>query len=148
MLFVSLLSCRKFDALTPITRCRPLRIIAILLCLLVTVNGEEYELNNGRKIPALGLGTAKVSNVRILYCAPPSTRYIVCVHRLLQAVGLQEVVKTAVDMGYRLIDTASLYKNEAVIGKGLKEVFQGNKTRREDLFIVSKVSYRAQSNPW
>jgi diketogulonate reductase-like aldo/keto reductase len=49
------------------------------------------------------------------------------------------VVKAAIlEHGYRLIDTASFYKNEEGIGRALKECFaQGIK--REDIFITTKI---------
>ena len=42
-------------------------------------------------------------------------------------------------MGYRHIDTAYLYRNEAAIGRVLKKWIDGGKVKREELFIVTKV---------
>lgn len=44
-------------------------------------------------------------------------------------------VKTALDVGYRHIDTASVYENEYGIGKAIKQ----SSVPREDLFVTSKV---------
>jgi diketogulonate reductase-like aldo/keto reductase len=44
-------------------------------------------------------------------------------------------VKQAIDVGYRLIDTAAVYKNEAGVGQAIKEA----SVTREDLFITTKV---------
>lgn len=48
-------------------------------------------------------------------------------------------VKTALDVGYRHIDTAFLYENETVIGKVLQEYFSSGKLKREEVFITSKL---------
>lgn len=48
-------------------------------------------------------------------------------------------VKAAIEAGYRHIDTAYIYRNEAAIGSALKEVLAEGKLRREDLFITSKL---------
>jgi diketogulonate reductase-like aldo/keto reductase len=48
-------------------------------------------------------------------------------------------VNEALEAGYRMIDTAYVYKNEAAIGKVLKEWLESGKIKREDIFITSKV---------
>ncbi len=47
-------------------------------------------------------------------------------------------LRAALDDGYRLIDTAFAYGNEAVIGKVLHEYISDGKIKREDLFITTK----------
>lgn len=74
---------------------------------------ETYELSNGVKIPKLGLGTWFIEDDK----AP-------------------EAVREAVKQGYRLIDTAQAYMNEAGIGKGVKTA----DIPREELFVASKVA--------
>ncbi|MEI3607229.1 aldo/keto reductase [Pseudogracilibacillus sp. SE30717A] len=69
-------------------------------------------LNNGIKMPQLGLGVWKI---------PDETA--------------ATVVKEAIDVGYRLIDTAKVYQNESGVGEGLKQV----SVPREELFITTKV---------
>lgn len=55
-----------------------------------------YELSNGLKIPLFGLGTYRLStNVA------------------------QNSVEVALKDGYRLIDTANVYRNEEGVGKGI-----------------------------
>ncbi|OQV18355.1 1,5-anhydro-D-fructose reductase [Hypsibius exemplaris] len=76
----------------------------------------QLTLNNGLKIPILGLGT---------WQAKPGE------------VG--RAVEDALDIGYRHLDCALLYDNEAEIGEAIKKkIAQGVITRR-DLFITSKL---------
>ncbi|KIH62374.1 oxidoreductase, aldo/keto reductase family protein, partial [Ancylostoma duodenale] len=58
---------------------------------------------------------------------------------------LTAALKTALDSGYRLIDTAFVYQNEAVIGKVLQEYFKSGKLKREDIFITSKLPLTAHA---
>lgn len=74
----------------------------------------SFTLRNGVKMPYLGLGTYKSDT---------------------DGNEVADVVKVALELGYRHIDTASVYKNETGIGKGIKE----STVPREELFIVSKV---------
>ncbi|CCH45476.1 Aldo-keto reductase family 1 member [Wickerhamomyces ciferrii] len=79
---------------------------------------RTIELNDGNKIPALGLGSA----------TPPEDH-----QRLIDAV------KAAVRAGIRHIDTAWYYGSEPYIGQALKELFDNGEVQRKDLFITSKV---------
>ena len=69
-------------------------------------------LNNGLKMPRLGLGTMTLTG----------------------DVGIRSVAE-AIGMGYRLIDTAMIYTNEVEVGKGIKE----SGIAREKLFVTSKL---------
>lgn len=53
--------------------------------------------------------------------------------------SIQGAVEAAIAAGYRHIDTAYSYSNEADIGKALRAKMQQGIIRREDMFIVSKV---------
>jgi len=48
-------------------------------------------------------------------------------------------VKTAIKHGYRSIDTAAIYENEAGVGTGIREGMKEAGISREDLFVTSKV---------
>ena len=73
---------------------------------------ERITLNNGVKMPVLGFGT--------LY--------------LNDAVG-EKCVADAISLGYRLIDTATIYGNEEAVGAGIKR----SGIDRKKLFVTSKV---------
>ncbi|XP_012283259.1 aldose reductase-like [Orussus abietinus] len=75
-------------------------------------------LNNGKKIPVLGLGTWQGSD-------HPSV--------------VEEAIKDAVDAGYRHFDCAMVYGNEKDIGKALCEKIAEGVVKREDLFITTKL---------
>jgi Aldo/keto reductase family len=53
---------------------------------------------------------------------------------------LEAALEQALTTGYRHIDTAFVYENEHVVGKVLKKWLDSGKVKREDLFIVTKVS--------
>ncbi|MBN2150858.1 MAG: aldo/keto reductase [Candidatus Lokiarchaeota archaeon] len=72
-------------------------------------------LNSGGKMPVLGFGT---------YSEPPRDRVVKALH-------------FAVDAGYRLVDTATIYQNERFIGRALSELHAP--PPRDDLFITTKV---------
>lgn len=91
-------------------------IIACLLSVAFAVKVPYYDLLNGQKMPALGLGTYKATGDKVYHA-----------------------VKWALQDGYRLIDTADLYGNHKEIGKALKEVFAEGKIKREEVFITTKV---------
>ncbi len=76
-------------------------------------------LSNGAKIPVIGLGTFGSDNY--------------------DAETIAQAVKTAIKMGYRHIDCASVYGNEKEIGVVLKEIFSEGIVTREELWITSKV---------
>ena len=73
----------------------------------------------GEEIPAVGLGTFG------------SDKY--------GPEAISEAVYGAIKFGYRLIDCAAVYQNEAQIGQVLKRLFDEGVVERKDLFITSKV---------
>ena len=77
--------------------------------------------NNGYKIPTLGTGTNTYGKVDKDFFGDIN-------------FDTKELL-SAMNLGYRLIDTAIYYRNEAVIGKAIKE----SKLKRDDLFITTKI---------
>ena len=55
-----------------------------------------------------------------------------------------KAVQMALECGYTLIDTASIYKNETEIGMVLSEYINSGKIIRNDIFITSKISPKDQ----
>lgn len=54
--------------------------------------------------------------------------------------AVQQAVQTAIDVGIRHIDTASIYKNEAEIGQSIRSAIIKGTITREDIYVTSKIS--------
>lgn len=78
---------------------------------------ETYTLSNGVAIPRLGLGTWFIPDGEAA-----------------------EAVRAAAGIGYRLIDTAQAYGNEAGVGEGIRTCG----LPRQQLFVTSKVAAEAK----
>ncbi|XP_043289653.1 uncharacterized protein [Venturia canescens] len=74
------------------------------------------KFSNGFSMPMFGLGTY-----------------------LSRGEKARKAVKDAIDLGYRHIDTAFFYQNEAEIGEAVKEKIADGTVKREDLFITTKL---------
>jgi diketogulonate reductase-like aldo/keto reductase len=74
---------------------------------------QEVKLNNGIEMPILGFGVFQVKDLD----------------------ECERSVRDAIDVGYRLIDTAQSYGNEEAVGKAIKS----SGVKREDLFITTKL---------
>lgn len=61
------------------------------------------------------------------------------VSRLKDGDETANCVRTAIVNGYRSIDTAAMYGNEAGVGQGVREALEETGLSREDVFITSKV---------
>ena len=77
---------------------------------------EFYKLNNGQRIPKIALGTWQTPND-----------------------VAAAAVATAIDAGYRHIDTAIAYENEVGVGAGLKVALKSTGIHRESVFITTKI---------
>ncbi|MGP1613662.1 MAG: aldo/keto reductase [Pollutimonas bauzanensis] len=73
---------------------------------------NTVSFHDGRSAPQLGMGVWQVENDIA-----------------------SSVVKTAIDIGYRSIDTAAIYGNETGVGRGIAE----SGVKREELFIATKL---------
>lgn len=74
---------------------------------------QYVELNNGVKMPILGYGVFQIRDL----------------------AECERCVLDAIDVGYRLIDTAQAYGNETAVGEAVKK----SGVPREELFITTKV---------
>lgn len=54
--------------------------------------------------------------------------------------SLVDAVKDAIDLGYRMFDTSRFYCNEKELGKGIRAKIREGVVRREDIFVITKVS--------
>src|SRR5690606_24479443 len=73
---------------------------------------QTMSFHDGRSAPTLGLGTWQIRDDTVV-----------------------DVVKQALELGYRSIDTASIYGNEAGVGRGIREAG----IAREELFVATKL---------
>lgn len=74
---------------------------------------QEVVLNNGIKMPLLGFG----------------------VYQIPVGIECEKAVENAIDIGYRMIDTAQAYRNEESVGNAIKN----SGINRNEFFIVTKV---------
>ena len=81
-----------------------------------------YTLTAGNKIPLMGLGTSEMGNV-------------------------EEVVYHSIKDGARLTDTAAMYGNEDLIGKGIHKAISEGIIKREDLFVITKLNTCDRGDP-
>jgi alcohol dehydrogenase (NADP+) len=77
---------------------------------------HKLTFSNGDQMPALGLGTWK--------SAPGEVK---------------QAIIHAIEIGYRHLDCAAIYKNEAEIGEAIAECMERGIVKREDLWITSKL---------
>ncbi len=79
---------------------------------------KNYFEHNNCKIDLIGLGTYNLQNY-------------LC----------EKSVSSALEIGYRLIDTAKIYNNEKFIGNALSK----SNIKRKDLFLTSKISIKTKN---
>nr|XP_023023606.1 uncharacterized protein LOC111511821 [Leptinotarsa decemlineata] len=78
----------------------------------------SFNLNSGDSIPLIGFGTWQLQGTELI----------------------RNTLDFALAAGYRLIDTAAIYRNEEDIGKALKELLPKYNLTRKDIFITTKLS--------
>ncbi len=79
-----------------------------------TYTGQPViRLNNGVDIPALGFGVWQMEDLQ----------------------ECENAVIKAIEVGYRMIDTASIYLNETAVGNAIRK----SRVDRDELFITSKL---------
>lgn len=88
-----------------------------------TTGIANVEMVDGNAIPILGFGTYKLDDEQA-----------------------RESVRYALEVGYRHIDTASLYGNERGVGQGIADAVAENVVKREDIFVTTKVWNDAQES--
>jgi len=59
----------------------------------------------------------------------------------------KEAIENAIKSGYRLIDTASYYENEEIVGEAVNNSVNNGIVRRDELFITTKIWPNEFSNP-
>ncbi|MFC6206482.1 aldo/keto reductase [Levilactobacillus tongjiangensis] len=84
----------------------------------LTSISDTITLADGKKMPAMGFGTYLISDQK----------------------AMNHTIQTAWDAGYRLFDTAMLYRNEDILGPALHQLG----LPREALFLTSKVAEAVQ----
>lgn len=60
---------------------------------------------------------------------------------------VSQAVYAALKAGYRHIDAALVYQNEKEVGEGLRKAFSEGITKREDVFVTSKLWNTYHDNP-
>jgi 2,5-diketo-D-gluconate reductase A len=80
---------------------------------MVNIEIPTIQLNNGVTMPQLGLGVWQAKD----------------------GEEVERAVHTAFDAGYRLIDTAAMYKNEEGVGRAIR----GSDIPREEIFVTTKL---------
>ena len=85
--------------------------------MIITNNNIYTQLNNGIQMPLLGLGVYDIYKKEA-----------------------EQAVSWALDIGYRLIDTAAMYENEVEIGNAVRH----SGVARNELFVTTKVHNHEQ----
>lgn len=76
----------------------------------------QFKLNDGFTLPSIGLGTAGIEGAK----------------------GIPKIL-SALDLGYRLIDTSTNYDNEGMVGEAIRR----SNIPREDIIVSSKLPGKA-----
>lgn len=96
------------------------------------------DMPDGLKMPAIGLGTGSVITF-FLWKNNTTTDCSNISLQLNEEAELEKALDAALSLGYRHIDTAFAYGNEAFIGRVLQKWFSSEKLKREEVFITTKL---------
>ena len=86
--------------------------------------GKEVTLNDGTPMPTMGFGVWQLEG-DVAYTA----------------------VRRAIEVGYRHIDTASLYKNEEEVGRAVRDAVAAGEVTRDELFVTTKLWNTQHTEP-
>lgn len=86
---------------------------------------DVIKLNNGYKMPCIGLGTWQLDDEE----------------------KLEKAVRHAIKTGYRHIDTAHIYGIEKALGNILRKIYEEKIIKREELFVTFELFNNFHNNP-
>src|ERR1700747_3347903 len=82
-----------------------------------TLRYTRIHINHGSgELPAVGFGTL-----------------------IPDPVATKQATKAALEVGFRHLDCAKRYRNEAAVGDAIQEAFKADTLRREELFVTTKL---------
>ncbi|XP_059052812.1 aldo-keto reductase AKR2E4-like [Achroia grisella] len=90
------------------------------------LNIPTIKLNNGRDIPTVGYGTWLGLNEKSVFDTTDLPKMV-------------DALSYAIDIGYRHIDTAHLYRVEPEVGEVINKKIKEGVVKREELFVTTKV---------
>ena len=79
----------------------------------ISSSEDSFLLSDGNKIPCIGFGTFGLDNNK----------------------KGQDIIKTAISLGYRHFDTASLYGSEEILGKAIKASLEISENLLTEVFM-------------
>ncbi|XP_072387172.1 prostaglandin F synthase 1-like [Diabrotica undecimpunctata] len=93
-------------------------LLCFMFISLKSIRVPHLIMRGGIKIPSIGYGT----------------------YTLMNEVDAFKALDKALEVGYRHIDTATVYGNEHIIGKVLRKWFSEKNLKREDIFVTTKLN--------
>ena len=81
-----------------------------------TLRHTKIATNGSGAIPAVGFGTL-----------------------IPDPVATKQAIRTALEVGFRHLDCAERYRNEAAVGDAMQDLFKAGTLQREDLFVTTKL---------
>ncbi|XP_054160698.1 9,11-endoperoxide prostaglandin H2 reductase-like [Oppia nitens] len=104
-------------------------ILFVVICLVNSENvSRTLRLSSGYNCPLVGIGCGGYRTG-----GPPQGKVVI------------QMINDAVDVGYKHIDTASSYLNEAAIGQAINDLLDRNVIQRHELFVTTKITYSSSN---